>query len=209
MAATADEEKAVQGEPFDGIREAEWVPSMGGAIVVDDLDDSFSVDENDGGSGFRIGGRGSAFGDDEGLPVYEFGKLPARWSRTVNQTAWGTYRHTVALTRSGKGSRTASFTAVIPNPGDWELQLHLPSKLRIRNAQRWGTWNLAVTDGSGDRSFTFDADDAAYQWNTVETITMIDGEVTVELSDDTDGQIVVADAIRWVPVAVDEETERV
>jgi hypothetical protein len=209
MAAAADEEKAVQGEPFDGIREAEWVPTLGGAIVVDDLDEGFSVAESDEMSGLRIGGRGIDFGEDEGLPVFAAGRLPARWSRTVNSTAWGTYRHTVALTRSGKGSRTASFTAMIPTPGDWELQLHLPSKLRFRNAKRWGTWSLAVTDGSGSRSFTFDADEGDYLWNTVETITLTSGEVTVELSDDTDGQIVVADAIRWVPVAVNRETERV
>jgi ABC-type transport system involved in multi-copper enzyme maturation permease subunit len=206
-----DDERIVRVEPFDGIREVEWVPSMGGAIVVDDLDDSFSVDENDDESGFRIGGRGSAFGEDEGLPIFEFGKLPARWSRAVSATAWGTYRHTMAVARAGEGSRTASFSAAIPSSGDWELQIHLPNKLRFRNAREWGVWNLAVEDSSGARDVTFDAERADMGWNTVDSIALIDGEVTVELSDDTDGQIVVADAIRWVPVneSASQETERV
>jgi len=205
-----DEENIVRDEPFEGIREVDWVPSSDGVITVDDLDEGFSVAADDDRSGFRMGGRGFAFGDDEGLPIYEFGRLPGRWSRAVSATAWGTYRHTMAVARAGAGGRTASFSALIPTAGDWELQLHLPSKLRFRNAKRWGTWNLEVQDGSGDRSVTFDADEAVGLWNTVGTMRLVDGEVTVELSDDTDGQIVVADAIRWVPVAGDaaQETER-
>jgi hypothetical protein len=113
----------------------------------------------------------------------------------------------MAVARAGKGGRTASFAALIPSAGDWELQLHLPSKLRFRNAKRWGTWNLEVKDGSGDRSLTFDADEATGLWNTVDTMRLVDGEVTVELSDDTDGQIVVADAVRWIPADAAEGDE--
>jgi hypothetical protein len=200
MSTTPNQEKTVEDEPLDGIRDTDWIPSTEGAIVVDDLDDGFSVSESDDGSGLRIGGRGFDFGMDEGLPIYENGKLPARWSRSVRSTAWGTYRHTVVVTRSGKGALTASFTAAIPRSGEWELQVHLPSKVGFRGAKNWGTWNLVVRDATDDRTIGFNADEADYSWNTVGTMELMDGEVTVDLSDETDGKIVVADAIRWLPV---------
>jgi ABC-type transport system involved in multi-copper enzyme maturation permease subunit len=195
-----DEQRIVREEPFDGVREVDWVPSTGGAVVVDDLDDGFSVSEGDDTSGFRIGGRGIDFGEDEGLPIFEFGKPPGRWSRAVASSAWGTYRHTVAIARAGSGRRTASFAASIPSAGGWELQIHLPEKRRFFNAKSWGVWKLAVEDSSGSRDLVFDADDADRGWSTVGEVVLTRGDVNLELSDDTDGEIVVADAIRWVPV---------
>ena len=34
-------------------------------------------------------------------------------------------------------------------------------------------------------------------WSLVETFELTGGEVSVSLSDETDGQVVVADAVRW------------
>jgi len=107
----------------------------------------------------------------------------------------------MATVRAGKGDRQAVFSAEIPANGDWELQLHLPNKLRFRSAKRWGVWKLVVDDATGPRDLTFDADRADMGWNTVGTLRLMSGEVELLLSDDTDGQIVVADAIRWLPAA--------
>ena len=111
------------------------------------------------------------------------------------------------VTRSGDGALRASFTAAIPRSGEWELQVHLPSKIGFRGAKTWGTWDLIVRDASGDRTIGFDADEADHSWNTVGTMELMDGEVTVDLSDKTDGKIVVADAIRWIPADADEAEE--
>ena len=126
-------------------------------------------------------------------------RLPTRWSRADSTTAWGAYRHTVAYKKAGKGAARAVFRAELPRSGSWELELHLCHKDRFRAAPKWGTWQLAVSDRGDTTEVEFDAETAPRGWSQVGRFELAAGEVTVTLSDATEGQVVVADAIRWVP----------
>jgi hypothetical protein len=199
-----DEERIVDEDPLNGSREIEWRVPDSDIVTVDDLDDGFEVTEGSGRSGIRSGGRERTTHLEQGLPQlpqFTFGRPPARWSRRIAPAAFGRYRHTYVLTRPGKGERTATFPALIPRAGDWTLEIHLPMKIFYRGVREKGTWNLEVEDASGIRGVVFDADAAVWGWNTAETLTLAEGKVLLRLSDDTDGDIVVADAIRWVPTA--------
>jgi len=57
-----------------------------------------------------------------------------------------------------------------------------------------------VVDSSGDREVTFDAAVGGSGWNSLGRFDLASGEVRVELSDETEGRYVYADAIRWTPV---------
>ncbi|MBW2278977.1 MAG: hypothetical protein JRF63_15905, partial [Deltaproteobacteria bacterium] len=71
----------------------------------------------------------------------------------------------------------------------------------FRRARDWGVWNLEV-DNQGDTQTTdFDASAAPRGWNLVGSFELADGEVSVALPDTTTGQLVIADAIRWLPTA--------
>ena len=60
---------------------------------------------------------------------------------------------------------------------------------------------IGCFDGSGEaRPLLFDAKSADQGWKTLDTFEVVAGEVRVEVTDETDGKIVVADAIRWTPV---------
>ena len=59
-----------------------------------------------------------------------------------------------------------------------------------------------ITDSNRDpHEIKFDSNAAAMGWNLAESIDLPEGETTVTLSNKTDGQFVVADAIRWSPSA--------
>ena len=61
---------------------------------------------------------------------------------------------------------------------------------------------MTVKDGNGDeREIAFDSNGAAEGWNLSESFALPKGEVSVTLSNNTDGQFVIADAIRWSPSA--------
>ena len=47
---------------------------------------------------------------------------------------------------------------------------------------------------------TFDANAADSGWNTLGTFDIEAGEVRLEVSNETDGRYVLADAIRWTPL---------
>jgi hypothetical protein len=205
-----DEEDVVDTEPVEQIVELEWEPPSTEAIVVDDQDEGFSVVTEESRRGTRIGAREDDDAElDNGLPVQEFGPMPREWSRATSSTAYGRYRHTVAWTRKGKGDTRAELRAVLPKSGLWELEIHLPHKQRFRLASSWGTWKLAIVQGSDRINIDFDASAAARGWTLVDAFELADGEVTVELSDESTGMIVVADAVRWTPAAGNGPAEAV
>jgi ABC-type transport system involved in multi-copper enzyme maturation permease subunit len=204
-----DETEIVSAEPLEGVEEVPWSAGDPETITVDDLDDGFAVVNGSQGSGFRLAGRGVDRETDQGLPLQDFGGLPREWSRAGSSSSWGRYRHTVAYVRPGEGEGSATFASEVPRGGSWELEIHLPHKQRFRSARSWGVWTLTVSDASGDREVTFDAGAAERGWSLVEAFELTGGEVSVSLSDQTDGQVVVADAIRWRPAnrTVEREEE--
>ena len=99
---------------------------------------------------------------------------------------------------SGKGERQAVFTVELPQSGQWELEYFF-SKPTSRSASRLelGTWKLTLVDESGSQELTFDATGGESGWNSLGTFEVADGEVRLMVSNETDGDYVVADAIRW------------
>jgi hypothetical protein len=197
----ANEEIEVDQDPFVGIRVVEWEQPDDGTIVVDDLDGGFDVLETGERSMLRVGSGASADDDEEtdaGLPIYRFGRAPKRWSRRGDTDAWGRYRHTVALAKAGDGDRRAVFNAEIPASGPYEVAFHLPT-LSPRQRERLGTFQMRLVDSSGEHELTLDAAAGENGWNPLEVLELAAGEVRVEVSNETDGRYVIADAIRLRP----------
>ncbi len=195
-----DPETSRDEAPFRGAEPVAWSPPDDGSIVVDDLDSGFRAEDPKERSWWRLRGRSSSRETDAGLPVAEPGRLPTVWSRAIRSTAWGRYRHTVALIRKGEGEHVAVFETELPRAGVWDLEMHVyrPSAAE-RGRSQAGTWHLEIVDASGEREAKLDAGDAGAGWSAVGRFDMTAGEVRVELSDRTDGRWVAADAIRWRP----------
>ena len=222
-----DEDAIVDDEPLRGARPAEWTPDSDRYIVVDDLDVGFSVTEQGESGGFRLGGGLSAMlrppdALDEGLPAFRFGEPPATWSRVEYESSWGRYRRTAAIVSSGSGSRAATFETSLPEAGRWRVELHMPSvtgevtrtfgepsdgerrraTVRASFNQGWsyGTYELALDAGGQTRDLQFDASAASPGWSSLGSFELPAGEVRVELSDESSGTIVIADAVRFVRI---------
>jgi hypothetical protein len=201
-----DLEKIQDVEAVEGHKEIPWSLPKEAFIVVDDLDPGFSIIEEQNGNGFRLSGKADETEvTDQGLPVTNQYAVPPTWSRLPTVGSWGKYRHTLAAVRAGNGEKKAVFRARATHSGSWVLEIHIPPKYNAFPGRRWGIWNLAILDSNGDqRKVKFDSDAAVQaQWNIVGDFVIPEGEISVTLSDETDGQFVVADAIRWVPVAGD------
>jgi hypothetical protein len=101
--------------------------------------------------------------------------------------------------KAGSGDRTAVFTAEIPSSGSWNLEVHLPKEAPLLRFQRkTGSWNYAIEDDSGSQTINFDVQSGEAGWNSLGSFELAGGETRVILSDETEGRMVVADAIRWV-----------
>jgi hypothetical protein len=202
-----DEERVVEHEPFSGVREASWEPAPPDVVVVDDLDPGFSVEEAGAmtfwpGLGHRIS-PATDVETDGGLPVAQLTEVqPSRWSRSLRADAWGTYRHTAAIVRKGQGKRLAIFTAELPEAGAFRLECHLPERF-LRQAGsgggQLGVWKLVLVSGTERQDVEFNAGGGEAGWNELGEFDLQGGTVRLELSDATDGRLVVADAIRFTP----------
>ncbi|MCY3838810.1 MAG: hypothetical protein OXH09_09250 [Gammaproteobacteria bacterium] len=200
---------------FVPARPSEWIPTVAG-IVVDDLDPGFSV-ETDGDVATGEGFWGSYKEDmefDQGLPWWSWGNLEGRleggWSRETVYSSWGKYRHTMARATPGSGERRAVFTTKLPNVGRWRLDMHIPGDpvpqmpdmdyVRPPFTTFLGRYDMWLRAPDGETTIEFDGSGAAGGWNDLGEFDLESPRVSVVVSNRTDGDVVIADAIRWQQV---------
>ena len=85
-----------------------------------------------------------------------------------------------------------------PEPGRW-FEVNRRSGLGGAN----GTYDLTLIAGGEERPLKLDGAAAARGWNELGEFSLPGGEVRIEVSDQTSGRLVIADAIRWRLVGED------
>ena len=174
--------------------------------MIDDLDPGFSVEDRAGDTRRRIGAAilepGRQRELDQGLPVAS--QRAGEWSRATMATGWGKYRHTVAGSIPGDGSAVAIFAADLPEPGRWRLEYHVPNPQGLGfwgpSYGTLGTLGMTVIADGQEVEIAFDGASADVGWNEIDEFEFASTHVRLEVSNRTDGEMVVADAIRWLPV---------
>ncbi|MCY3840896.1 MAG: hypothetical protein OXH09_19995, partial [Gammaproteobacteria bacterium] len=204
--------------PLAGSRPSDWRPVRGRGIVVDDLDPGFAATAP---PRRNSPPSGSGYDTDEGLPVYQRVDpvLEAHWSRQEQPTSWGRYRHTIARVTPGDGDREARFSTVLPEAGRWRVDYFLPNldvgySTRARSpfqltanleftspgnrGPQLGNYDMRISSGGSVHPVEFDASTAEPGWTTLGRFDLDAGEVSLVVTNRTDGRTVVADAVRWV-----------
>ncbi len=196
-----DHDKIINMEPIEGLEDIPWTPPESPFIIVDNLDKGFEIMEGDKKRDVKKGRPSAALSlNEKGLSTSSFFTATPDWTYLDLPGSWGKYRHTTAVVKAGEGEKTATFTASINRTGSWDLWYHIPDKQKSFPRYNFGTWNLVVRDSNGDQfDIEFNSDAALEGWNQVAIMDLPKGEVSVTLSDKTDGDLVLADAIRWSP----------
>ncbi|MDE0037354.1 MAG: hypothetical protein OXU77_07300 [Gammaproteobacteria bacterium] len=211
-----DAETIVPEEPLNGARPSDWRPPDIG-IVVDDLDPGFSfVSPPE--EGFWPSSTSSGSGDGE-VSEYYFGVPDGVWYRHGDPLtlSWGKYRRTLMRIGAGEGKGRATFAADLPASGSWRVFYHLPGSTvsgrspppldgvapAFRAWDSFGTYDFELVAGDVRQTVEYDARTAVSGWNDIGTFELPAGPVSLEVSDSTDGSVVVADAVRWQLVGDD------
>ncbi len=228
-----DEQARLNDEALIGARVSLWDPNsyrFQADIVIDDLDEGFSVAYDDSRADAPAG-ESSFFlpklDMDQGLPEFQgFLGPPSVWSRNSDSpSSWGKYRRTVALVKSGIGKGRAVFTANLPHPGSWQLAYHIPeatgndasgATAQPRNTSvgvgssiplNLGNYHLTLLAGGETYPLEFDGSVAEPGWNDLGRFVLQEGETQVVVTDETSGNVVIADAIRWRPSESDNPSQ--
>lgn len=212
LAIQDDVEDGETSESFVPVRPSDWTPTMSG-LVVDDLDPGFSVEtDDDVAAGEGLWGLyRTEMEFDQGLPRhwwYLEERLGGAWSREEVYSSWGKYRHTMARAGSGDGERRAVFSTELPHAGTWRLQFHIPTDPVPQMPDMDDSWppfssllgryDMWLRTAQGDTPIEFDGSGAAGGWNELGEFDIESPQVSVVVSNRTDGDAVIADAIRWL-----------
>ena len=191
-------------------------------IVVDDLDAGFSVEtDEDVATGEGLWGLYRTDMEvDQGLPRHWWNleeRLGGAWSREEVYSSWGKYRHTMARAGPGDGKRRAVFSTKLPNTGTWRLEFHIPTAPVPQMPDMddaWppfpsllGRYDMWLRTAEGDTAIEFDGSGAAGGWNKLGEFGIESPRVSVVVSNRTDGDVVIADAIRWLQSTPDQATQ--
>ena len=197
-----DAEREVDAAPLEGGQHTEWRPPMNDDIVVDDLSPDFSLDDVSAQRGVR------------------FAPRQATWNRQETHGSWGRYARTATWSEGGDGDRSATFTARLPHAGRWRLHFHLPgaefvelagsvnASVRFERAvHQLGSYEMTLVQHTDETTspdegtpIEFDGSIAEAGWNRLGDFDLHSPNVSLTVTDRTDGEVVVADAIRWQPL---------
>ena len=193
----ADEYAIADRDPFVGTRPSTWMPPRPEGVVIDDLDPGFStVMRHD---DARVGGGATASAPqrefDQGLPTWT--STPGEWSRATIPTSWGKYRRTMAGALAGDDEQVAVFVAKLPRPGRWQLDYYVPDRYGLGptyypSFSTLGSFDMTLVADGTKAPVVFDGATAETGWNKLGEYEFTGTEVRLEISSQTDGEMVIA-----------------
>lgn len=210
---SAVEQDVAEGEGLSGAKPSVWAPVPVEGVLVDDLDEGFWILDGEAPSDATVAHLWSAR-----RPAVAPSRADCGWWRQEMPSGWGKYRSTVVRSRPGRGKCKAVFTARLPAPGRWRLAFHVPRRGipavggpgsglagatgARRLYGRLGAYHMRLVANGESTSLEFDGASAEAGWNTLGAFDVGSATVSVVISNrTTTGDVVLADAVHWQPVA--------
>ncbi len=197
-------------KPFEGERILDQPPDLEepGTVIVDNEDPGFEVHTYESESFLK---KLLNLSDDEkqeymGLRQW---RPPTKWSNALRGEFYGKYRHSAHYIGSGKGENRVSWKAELPSSGRYDLYyqvIELPSMRRMRGMRgrpdgegenSLKDFHFVIHHDDGAEELKVDMDGAEQGWYLLGTFYFSQGTATVELTDQSKGLLVYADAVKW------------
>ncbi|MDE0036831.1 MAG: hypothetical protein OXU77_04605 [Gammaproteobacteria bacterium] len=162
--------------------------------MIDDLDPGFSTVLRH--EDARIGG---------GVAVADLDEHTGRVEPSHDPDKLGQIPHTTAGALAGDGDQVAVFVADLPRSGRWQLDYHVPDRHGLGPTYypsfgALGTFDMTLVADGTETPVVFDGATAETGWNKLGEYEFTGTEVRLEVSSRTEGEMVIADAIRWTPL---------
>lgn len=198
-------EKAV---PFDGEKVLPELPpfTLPGEYIVDNEDPGFSFDSGEKKSMIQKLLNLEKEQEEEYVP-FRFYRPPSTWRKTTFDDFYGRYVHSACFVRSGDGSKTATWTANLESSGRYDIFAYNP-QIRMRFGDRGrgrgggenyvGELHFIVHHDDGAEEVILNAPEAEKGWNLLGTFYLSEGEAKVDITNESNERLVIADAVKWV-----------
>ncbi len=194
-------------KPFDGERTIDTPVQIAnpGEIIVDNESPGFEIQTYEEASFVKRLINKNDTVDEEYIGM-QWWNPPRRWRTTTLDGFYGAYRHSAHYIRAGKGLNKIVWNAKIPRSGKYNVYSHV-SEIRMpfgrrgregRREQPIQDFHFTIHHDDGTDEVELDIDEADEGWNLLGTYFFSGGIAAIELSDESDGRVVFADAVKWV-----------
>ncbi|MCU0644391.1 MAG: hypothetical protein MUC94_09015 [bacterium] len=138
-----------------------------------------------------------------------FWSPPNQWRGTTNSDFYGTYIHSAYYIKSGDGNKKVAWKTELKESGNYDVYYYT-SKIRApwfrqrgegRDSRRdefVGQLNFKIYHDDGADDAVLDAADAETGWNLLGSYYLSADTAKVELTNQSKGRLVFADAVKWV-----------
>ncbi|MBN1790200.1 MAG: hypothetical protein JW830_06875 [Bacteroidales bacterium] len=124
---------------------------------------------------------------------------PKEWRASLRSEFYGNYVHSAHYTRGGTGERTAYWKAALPAKGSYDIYYYI-DKVNVgwRRTNKSPDYNLVVYHDNGVDKVNQVTENVDHGWNYIGTWYISSDTGKIELSNKSNGDIVFADAVKWV-----------
>jgi ABC-type transport system involved in multi-copper enzyme maturation permease subunit len=166
-------------------------------IIVDNEDSLFTV-KNTSGKGLLIGLVNRFASDADEYQAYEYWFVGGKWGKYIKTFFYGQYVHSAACIRSGKGSATAVWRVPVPEKGRYDIYTYIPKSTTDEYPQHLGVYSYTIYHDDGSELVRVNTKDADEGWYLLGTYYCSPGNTRVELSNESNSRVLVADAVKAV-----------
>lgn len=205
--------------PFEDIIKDKNVTPFEGEVLLESIprfyeDNEIIVDNED--PGFRIFEQTSSSRLKKWLNISHENRndynemfiwwAPEYWQKTIQGGYYGKYVKSAAYTRSGTGERSVSWTALINEPGYYDIYTYI-GKMggnrmagfgRGRSESTNAEYHYFIEHDEGDEEVTLEFESAENGWNHLGSYYLSPDSAKVTLTNLSEGRVVTADAIKWI-----------
>lgn len=191
--------------PFEGVKILDEPIQLiqPGEIIVDNEDPGFEVLSQPSQSFLKKLFNKKNAEEEEKYIGYNFWHPPSNWRLTTFSEFYGKYIQSAHYIKKGNGDKKVAWKAEIPESGTFDVYFYV-SKMEMRWGRRgdrdrgYGQFHFLISHDDGVDDALLDVDKAEPGWNFLGSYYVSQGETRVELTDESKGRLVYADAVKWV-----------
>jgi hypothetical protein len=178
-----------------------------GEIVVDNEDPGFEVEYQQKSNFLKKLFQSNKKDEDEYIG-FNFWRAPNAWRKTTYAEFYGKYIHSAYYIKAGKGEKKVAWNADVEENGNYDIYYHTPEVRmpwmrrkrggRSRGRQYIEQFHFIVFHDDGSDVVNLNVADSEDDWSFLGTYYISAGKAKVEMTDESRGRIVFADAVKWV-----------